>query len=70
LFAIFAATILGIILKAAPMGTMCMMAIGFTALTQVLVQVSQLQSTYRIWRQSNLVNRDIPLLPVDLSKQD
>jgi divalent anion:Na+ symporter, DASS family len=36
LFAIFAATILGIILKAAPMGTMCMMAIGFTALTQVL----------------------------------
>lgn len=35
LFAIFAATILGIILKAAPMGTMCMMAIGFTALTQV-----------------------------------
>ncbi|SMP15335.1 anion permease [Chryseobacterium profundimaris] len=37
LFAIFAATILGIILKAAPMGTMCMMAIGFTALTQVIV---------------------------------
>ncbi|MEG2162712.1 MAG: DASS family sodium-coupled anion symporter, partial [Chryseobacterium sp.] len=36
LFAIFAATILGIILKAAPMGTMCMMAIGFTALTQVV----------------------------------
>ncbi|MDC8104949.1 anion permease [Chryseobacterium sp. Chry.R1] len=36
LFAIFAATILGIILKAAPMGTMCMMAIGFTALTQVI----------------------------------
>ncbi|NAW51124.1 DASS family sodium-coupled anion symporter [Elizabethkingia argentiflava] len=36
LFAIFAATILGIILKAAPMGTMCMMAIGFTAATQVL----------------------------------
>lgn len=36
LFAIFAATILGIILKAASMGTMCMMAIGFTALTQVL----------------------------------
>lgn len=36
LFAIFAATILGIILKAAPMGTMCMMALGFTALTQVL----------------------------------
>ncbi|CAA7389961.1 anion permease [Chryseobacterium fistulae] len=36
LFAIFAATILGIILKAAPMGTMCMMAIGCTALTQVV----------------------------------
>jgi len=36
LFAIFAATILGIILKAAPMGTMCMLAVGFTALTQVL----------------------------------
>ena len=36
LFAIFAATILGIILKAAPMGTMYMMAIAFTALTQVL----------------------------------
>lgn len=36
LFAIFAATILGIILKAAPMGTMCMMALGITALTQVL----------------------------------
>lgn len=36
LFAIFAATILGIILKAATMGTMCMMAIAFTALTQVL----------------------------------
>ncbi|WP_042722362.1 anion permease [Flavobacterium sp. B17] len=36
LFAIFAATILGIILKAAPMGTMCMIAIGFTALTQVV----------------------------------
>ncbi|SHL23564.1 anion permease [Chryseobacterium polytrichastri] len=36
LFAIFAATILGIILKAAPMGTMCMMAIGFTALTEVV----------------------------------
>ncbi|SEM29247.1 divalent anion:Na+ symporter, DASS family [Chryseobacterium taichungense] len=36
LFAIFAATILGIILKAAPMGTMCMMAVGFTALTQVV----------------------------------
>ncbi|MDH6250587.1 DASS family divalent anion:Na+ symporter [Chryseobacterium sp. H1D6B] len=35
LFAIFAATILGIILKAAPMGTMCMMAVGFTALTEV-----------------------------------
>ena len=36
LFAIFAATILGIILKAAPMGTMCMIAIGLTALTQVV----------------------------------
>ncbi|WP_367209420.1 anion permease [Sphingobacterium sp. R2] len=36
LFAIFSANILGIILKAAPMGTMCMMAIAFTALTQVL----------------------------------
>lgn len=36
LFAIFAATILGIILKAAPMGTMCMLAIAFTALTQVV----------------------------------
>lgn len=36
LFAIFSATILGIILKAAPMGTMCMMAIAFTALSQVL----------------------------------
>ena len=36
LFAIFAATILGIILKAAPMGTMCMMAVGVTALSQVL----------------------------------
>lgn len=36
LFAIFTATILGIILKAAPMGTMCMLAIGFTALTQVI----------------------------------
>ncbi len=36
LFAIFAATIFGIILKAAPMGTMCMLAIAFTALTQVL----------------------------------
>ncbi len=35
LFAIFAATILGIILKAAPMGTMCMMAVAFTTLTQV-----------------------------------
>lgn len=36
LFAIFVATILGIILKAAPMGTMCMIAIGITALSQVL----------------------------------
>ncbi|TRX38268.1 anion permease [Flavobacterium restrictum] len=36
LFAIFVATILGIILKAAPMGTMCMMAISVTAFSQVL----------------------------------
>lgn len=36
LFAIFVATILGIILKAAPMGTMCMIAIGITAFSQVL----------------------------------
>ena len=36
LFAIFVATILGIILKAAPMGTMCMIAIAVTAFTQVL----------------------------------
>ncbi|MFD1630440.1 anion permease [Pseudopedobacter beijingensis] len=36
LFAIFAATIFGIILKAAPMGTMCMLAVAFTAITQVL----------------------------------
>jgi len=36
LFAIFAATILGIILKAAPMGTMCMLAVALTASTQVL----------------------------------
>lgn len=36
LFAIFASTIIGIILKAAPMGTMCMLAIACTALTQVL----------------------------------
>jgi DASS family divalent anion:Na+ symporter len=36
LFAIFVATILGIILKAAPMGTMCMIAIALTAFTQVL----------------------------------
>lgn len=36
LFAIFVATILGIILKAAPMGTMCMIAIALTAMSQVL----------------------------------
>lgn len=36
LFAIFVSTILGIILKAAPMGTMCMIAIAVTAFTQVL----------------------------------
>ncbi|WP_430612822.1 anion permease [Flavobacterium sp. JP2137] len=36
LFAIFVSTILGIILKAAPMGTMCMIAVALTALTQVL----------------------------------
>jgi divalent anion:Na+ symporter, DASS family len=36
LFAIFVATILGIILKAAPMGTMCMIAISVTAFSQVL----------------------------------
>lgn len=36
LFAIFVATILGIILKAAPMGTMCMIAIAVTAYSQVL----------------------------------
>ena len=36
LFAIFISTILGIILKAAPMGTMCMVAVAVTAFTQVL----------------------------------
>lgn len=36
LFAIFVSTIFGIILKAAPMGTMCMMAIAVTAFSQVL----------------------------------
>ncbi|OAZ04768.1 anion permease [Flavobacterium succinicans] len=36
LFAIFVSTILGIILKAAPMGTMCMIAIAITAFSQVL----------------------------------
>lgn len=36
LFAIFVATIVGIILKAAPMGTMCMLAIAFTAGFQLL----------------------------------
>ena len=36
LFAIFVATIFGIILKAAPMGTMCMLAVGLTAGFQLL----------------------------------
>ena len=36
LFAIFVATIFGIILKAAPMGTMCMIAVGLTAVFQLL----------------------------------
>ena len=36
LFAIFVATILGIILKAAPMGTMCMIAVALTAGFQLL----------------------------------
>jgi di/tricarboxylate transporter len=36
LFAIFVATIIGIILKAAPMGTMCMIAIAITAFLQIL----------------------------------
>ncbi|UYW01084.1 anion permease [Flavobacterium agricola] len=36
LFAIFVSTILGIILKAAPMGTMCMVAVGLTASFQLL----------------------------------
>ncbi|MDR0228663.1 MAG: anion permease [Flavobacteriaceae bacterium] len=36
LFAIFVSTILGIILKAAPMGTMCMLAVGLTAFFQLL----------------------------------
>lgn len=36
LFAIFISTIIGIILKAAPMGTMCMIAVGLVALTQLL----------------------------------
>lgn len=36
LFAIFVSTILGIILKAAPMGTMCMIAVGLTAFFQLL----------------------------------
>ncbi|MBF4518838.1 anion permease [Flavobacterium sp. ANB] len=36
LFAIFISTIIGIILKAAPMGTMCMIAVAITAFTQVL----------------------------------
>lgn len=36
LFAIFISTIIGIILKAGPMGTMCMIAVAITAFTQVL----------------------------------
>jgi DASS family divalent anion:Na+ symporter len=36
LFAVFAATIIGIILKAAPMGTMCMLAVGIIAATELL----------------------------------
>ncbi|WP_343695356.1 anion permease [Flavobacterium sp.] len=40
LFAIFISTILGIILKAASMGTMCMIAVGVTAFTQVLAPES------------------------------
>lgn len=36
LFAIFVSTILGIILKAAPMGTMCMLAVALTAFFQLL----------------------------------
>lgn len=36
LFAIFVGTIIGIILKAAPMGTMCMLAVGLTAGFQLL----------------------------------
>ncbi|KRD07279.1 2-oxoglutarate translocator [Flavobacterium sp. Root901] len=40
LFAIFISTIFGIILKAASMGTMCMIAVGVTAFTQVLAPES------------------------------
>ncbi|UPZ15851.1 DASS family sodium-coupled anion symporter [Flavobacterium humidisoli] len=40
LFAIFISTIIGIILKAAPMGTMCMIAVSVTAFTQVLAPES------------------------------
>ncbi|MHC5353646.1 anion permease [Myroides sp. LJL115] len=36
LFAIFVSTIIGIILKAAPMGTMCMLAVALTAFFQLL----------------------------------
>jgi DASS family divalent anion:Na+ symporter len=36
LFAVFAATIMGIILKAASMGTMCMLAVGIVAGTELL----------------------------------
>ncbi|MEZ0128295.1 anion permease, partial [Flavobacterium sp. LBUM151] len=40
LFAIFISTIIGIILKSAPMGTMCMIAVAITAFTQVLAPES------------------------------
>lgn len=40
LFAIFISTIIGIILKAAPMGTMCMIAVAVTAFTRVLAPES------------------------------
>lgn len=40
LFAIFISTIIGIILKAGPMGTMCMIAVAITAFTQVLAPES------------------------------
>src|SRR5215831_15661397 len=44
LFAIFIATIIGIILKAAPMGTMAMMGITFCAATQVLAPGDPVES--------------------------